>query len=130
MLLQPKKCKKANTKAWVDNVKTEPFLAQEPKGGKIESTTKNEKFDYTEYVLSNGAKVIVKKTNFKNDEILTYAESNGGSSIRTGIWCIARLLRSYSSASPVSEPETKNIWSLMQGSRFYIRLSAVSACLY
>ena len=75
------KCKKANTKAWVDNVKTEPFLAQEPKGGKIESTTKNEKFDYTEYVLSNGAKVIVKKTNFKNDEILTHAESNGGSSI-------------------------------------------------
>lgn len=74
------KCKKANTKAWVDNVKTEPFLAQEPKGGKIESTTKNEKFDYTEYVLSNGAKVIVKKTNYKNDEILTYAESNGGAS--------------------------------------------------
>ena len=75
------KCKKANTKAWVDNVKTEPFLAQEPKGGKIESTTKDEKFDYTEYVLSNGVKVIVKKTNFKNDEILTYAESNGGTSM-------------------------------------------------
>lgn len=75
------KCKKANTKAWVDYVKTEPFLAQEPKGGKIESTTKNEKFDYTEYVLSNGAKVVVKKTNYKNDEILTHAVSNGGVSM-------------------------------------------------
>ncbi len=76
-----KKCEKANTKAWVDNTKTEPFLAQEPKGGKITSTQKNEKFDYTEYTLSNGAKVIVKKTNFKNDEILVNATSEGGTSL-------------------------------------------------
>lgn len=75
------KCKKADTKAWVDNTKNEPFLANEPKGGKIVSSSKNEKFDYTEYVLSNGAKVIVKKNNYKNDEILVKAESNGGSSL-------------------------------------------------
>jgi zinc protease len=75
------KCKKASTKPWVDNVKTEPFLAQEPKGGKVVSQTKNEKFDYTEYTLSNGAKVILKKTNHQNDQILTRAESKGGNSL-------------------------------------------------
>ena len=75
------KCKKANTKAWIDNTKTEPFFAQEVKGGKITSTNKNEKFDYTEYTLSNGAKVIIKKTDFKNDEILVSAQSAGGTSM-------------------------------------------------
>lgn len=75
------KCKKASTKPWIDNVKTEPFLAQEPKGGKVVSQNKNEKFDYTEYTLSNGAKVILKKTNHQNDQILTRAESKGGNSL-------------------------------------------------
>lgn len=76
-----KKCEKADTKAWVDNTKDEPFFAQEVKGGKITSTKKNDKFDYTEYTLSNGAKVIIKKTDFKNDEILVNAESAGGTSL-------------------------------------------------
>lgn len=75
------KCKKADTKAWVDNVKVEPFLAKEPKAGKVVSTKKDEKFDYTEYVLSNGAKVILKSTDFKNDQILVNAQSAGGASL-------------------------------------------------
>ncbi len=76
-----KKCEKANTKAWVDNTKNEPFFAQEVKGGKIVSSKKDDKFDYTEYTLSNGAKVFIKKTDFKNDEILVSIASDGGSSL-------------------------------------------------
>ena len=76
-----KKCEKADTKAWVDNTKNEPFFALAVKGGKITSTKKNDKFDYTEYTLSNGAKVIIKKTDFKNDEILVNAVSEGGTSL-------------------------------------------------
>lgn len=35
----------------------------------------------TEWKLSNGAKVVLKPTDFKNDEILFSAYSNGGSSL-------------------------------------------------
>lgn len=75
------KVKKSKTKPWVDNVKTEPFLIKEPKAGKITKTVKNEKFDFTEYTLSNGATVILKPTTYKNDEILLAATSPGGSSL-------------------------------------------------
>ncbi|WP_291722864.1 M16 family metallopeptidase [Bernardetia sp.] len=52
-----------------------------PKKGSIEKTTQNEKLGYTELTLSNGAKVILKKTDFKNDEILVSAYSMGGHSL-------------------------------------------------
>lgn len=75
------KANNAKMKQWVDNTKTEPFLANEPKGGKVTKTTKNEKFGYTEYTLSNGATVIVKPTELKNDEIRLTATSPGGNSL-------------------------------------------------
>ena len=52
-----------------------------PKKGSIKKETKNEKMGYTELTLSNGAKVILKKTDFKNDEILVSAYSMGGHSL-------------------------------------------------
>ena len=52
-----------------------------PTKGSIEKTIENEKLGYTELILSNGAKVILKKTDFKNDEILVSAYSMGGHSL-------------------------------------------------
>ncbi len=52
-----------------------------PKKGSIKNEIKNEKMGYTELTLSNGAKVILKKTDFKNDEILVSAYSMGGHSL-------------------------------------------------
>jgi zinc protease len=75
------KVKKSKTKPYVDNVKTEPFLAKEPKAGKVKSRKDNAEFGYTELVLSNGATVILKPTTFKNDEILVTAWSPGGTSL-------------------------------------------------
>jgi zinc protease len=75
------KVKKAKTTPWIDNTKTDPFLAKEPKAGKVEKSVKNEKFGYTEYTLSNGATVIIKPTSFKNDEIYLSAQSAGGASL-------------------------------------------------
>ena len=70
-----------NTKKYVDNVSTLPFLAKNPTSGKVTKRTANEKFDYVELQLSNGATVIIKNTNFKNDEIRLAAFSPGGSSL-------------------------------------------------
>jgi zinc protease len=52
-----------------------------PKKGKIIKETYNSKFDYKELELSNGARAILKKTDFKKNEIQMQAEARGGSSL-------------------------------------------------
>lgn len=67
--------------AFVDNVKNEPLIAKMPKAGKIKNEERNEKLGYTKLTLSNGAKVILKKTDYKKDQVLLSGEGFGGSSI-------------------------------------------------
>ncbi|MFZ1237525.1 MAG: insulinase family protein [Prevotella sp.] len=67
--------------AYVDNVKNEPLIKNKPKAGKITSEKKNDKFGYTELKLSNGATVVLKKTDFKKDQVLLDGEGFGGSSL-------------------------------------------------
>ncbi len=66
--------------AYVDNTKNEPLIAPEamPKPGKIVKEKENTKLGYKELELSNGAKVVLKKTDFKNDEIVFQAMAKGG----------------------------------------------------
>lgn len=67
--------------AWVDNVKDEPLIKNIPAKGKITSEKENAKLGYKELTLSNGAKVLLKKTDFKDDEVIMSATSKGGSSL-------------------------------------------------
>jgi len=67
--------------AYVDNVKNEPLISAKPKAGKIKSETANQKYDYKELTLSNGVKVVLKKTDFKKDQVLLTASSRGGESL-------------------------------------------------
>ena len=67
--------------AWVDNVKNEPLISQLPAKGKITAEKENAKLGYKELTLSNGARVLLKKTDFKNDEVIMSASSKGGSSL-------------------------------------------------
>ena len=67
--------------AWVDDVKEEPLIAELPAKGKIEKETENKTLGYKELTLSNGAKVILKKTDFKDDEVLLQGEAKGGMSL-------------------------------------------------
>lgn len=67
--------------AYVDKVKQEPLMTTMPQPGKIVKETENADRGYKELTLSNGAKVILKKTDFKADQILYRASSKGGSSL-------------------------------------------------
>nr|WP_297658744.1 insulinase family protein [uncultured Prevotella sp.] len=64
--------------AYVDNVKQEPLMAQKPKAGKIKKVVENKKLGFKTLTLSNGAKVIIKKTDFKDNEVLFAASAEGG----------------------------------------------------
>lgn len=66
---------------YVDKVSDEPLMRETPKGGKIISEQKDDVFGTTMLTLSNGVKVIIKKTDFKADEIIMKGVSPGGSSL-------------------------------------------------
>lgn len=63
---------------FVDEVKSEPLIEKQPVSGKIVSEKTDSQWGATVWTLSNGATVIVKKTDFKDDEIVFSAAANGG----------------------------------------------------
>ena len=67
--------------AWVDNVKTEPLIEKLPTPGTVKSEAKGKQFGTQEWRLSNGVKVIVKPTTFKDDEIMMTGWAPGGVSL-------------------------------------------------
>ena len=65
---------------YVDHINTLPFLPVDPTPGKIVKET-IDKEGLTHMELSNGMEVIIRKTNFKKDEVLMQSLSHGGSSL-------------------------------------------------
>ena len=68
---------KANEEAAI----TSELLAVAPKSGKIISTSLNNSAGTTELILSNGALVTLKKTDFKNDQVVVSVIRGGGKSV-------------------------------------------------
>lgn len=66
---------------YVDNTVNKPLIAQAPKAGTIVSQTKNDKIGVTTLTLSNGVKVVLKPTDFKNDQIVFTSFGKGGASL-------------------------------------------------
>ncbi len=61
-----------------EEVAIKELMKAKPTAGTIVKETKNAALELTEWTLSNGAKVVFKSTNFKNDEVLLDATSFGG----------------------------------------------------
>ncbi|MEX8548585.1 MAG: M16 family metallopeptidase [Mucilaginibacter sp.] len=68
-------------KAYVDEVSKSPLLEKVPTGSKTVSEKKNAAINSTEMTLGNGVKVVLKPTDFKNDQILINSFSFGGTSL-------------------------------------------------
>lgn len=66
---------------YVDNTVNKPLIAKLPTAGTITSETKNDKIGTTSLVLSNGVKVILKPTDFKNDQVIFSSFGKGGTSL-------------------------------------------------
>jgi len=75
------KSKSEELVAYVDTYREAPLVEGGLPGASITSKTVNSELDYTELTLSNGVKVILKPTEFKNDEIVISAFSPGGNSL-------------------------------------------------
>lgn len=73
--------KTSEVEAYIFESVTQPLFDDLPVSGKVDKTEDNEKIGASEWTLSNGAKVVIKQTDFKENEILFTAFSVGGSSL-------------------------------------------------
>lgn len=76
-----KEVKTEKIEAYVDKVSNKPLVEKVAKEGKVKSTSEDKIFGTNEWTLTNGVKVIFKKTDFKADEIQLNAFSQGGTSL-------------------------------------------------
>jgi zinc protease len=70
-----------NITAYVDKVIDKPLMAAEPVAAKVAKKGKDKTLGTTEWTFDNGVKVVLKTTDFKDDEILMSAYSFGGTSL-------------------------------------------------
>lgn len=71
----------AEVAPYEESVSNEPLISQAPAAGKVVSEVKEPMSNSVVWNLSNGATVVVKKTDFKEDQILMNASSKGGFSL-------------------------------------------------
>jgi zinc protease len=84
---------------YVDEVADAPLLSERPRGGAVMQEEAIEELDVTVWELANGVRVILKPTDFKDDQILLDSWSPGGTSLApdadhvaamTAAWVIQR----------------------------------------
>ena len=73
--------KAENVEAYVDKVVTKPLVEKVAKPGKVKKENVKNVYGTTEWILSNGVKVVVKQTDFKEDQVVVDAFSAGGVSL-------------------------------------------------
>jgi zinc protease len=76
-----KSVKTKKIEAYVDKVSDAPLLAVIPVGSKVVKRTDDKNFGFTDVTFGNGVRMILKSTDFKNDEIVLSAFSPGGTSL-------------------------------------------------
>ncbi|HZM61269.1 MAG TPA: insulinase family protein [Vicinamibacterales bacterium] len=67
--------------AYVDTLANRPLMPTKPMAGKVANASVMDTAGITEWTLSNGLRVVLKPTNFRQDEILFRAVSPGGVSL-------------------------------------------------
>ncbi|MDA8017879.1 MAG: insulinase family protein [Thermoanaerobaculia bacterium] len=67
--------------AWVDETVDRPLLTETPTPGQVTDSESFAELGVTEWTLSNGVRVVLKPTDFQNDEILFRGNSPGGTSL-------------------------------------------------
>ncbi|MDA3910362.1 MAG: insulinase family protein [Bacteroidales bacterium] len=72
---------KVEVEAYVDKVNTKPLISNLPEPKPVVKASQDKKLDYTVWEFENGVRIVIKETNFKDDEILFKAKSYGGASL-------------------------------------------------
>ncbi len=74
-------CKNVKTEPWVDTYQDKPLFTDEVPAVNPKMTKENQVLDYKEYTCPNGVRFLVKKTDYKADQIVLSSYSFGGISL-------------------------------------------------
>lgn len=123
----------SNLVSWIKNVQhlpiekyeevqlREELLVDMPKPGTIVEDTMFEELGVHQLVLSNGLKVILKPTDYKNDEILIDVYSRGGTALyEKDQFYNARYAASYVSASGIADLDATSVAKILTGRKLRI----------
>ena len=95
-----------------------PLIAKAIKAGKVSKESKNTALDAVEWTLSNGAKVIIKPTQFRQDEISFSGFSSGGTSLLSDAdWAATRIMMNVVGTSGVGEFSTTALNKMLTGKK-------------
>ncbi len=78
-----------------DMASDEPLLEEIPEPAEVESRSRIDELGVTEWTLSNGVEVVLKPTDFKNDEVRFWAYSPGGHSLVSDPMFVSASLASH-----------------------------------
>ena len=102
--------------AYVDNAVTKPLMATKPAAGTVTAEKKIDAIGVTELTLSNGIKVVLKPTDFKNDQIIFSATSKGGTSLASDAdFRSAEMASELVSSSGIGEFDENQLGKLLTG---------------
>ncbi|WP_316819678.1 M16 family metallopeptidase [Pedobacter gandavensis] len=101
--------------AYVDKSINKPLLDKKPVAGKIVEEKKIDAVGVTELTLSNGIKVLLKPTDFKNDQIIFSSFSKGGTSLASNQDFRSAEMVSLIPESGVGEFNPSNLDKLLAG---------------
>lgn len=76
-----KSVKEMKLEAYAEEISESPLLEEMPVATRITKRSYNSRYGFTELFFGNGVRMILKPTDFKNDEILVTAYSPGGTSL-------------------------------------------------
>ena len=102
--------------AYAEEVSDEPLIATPPAPGEIVKVETNEEFETTIWTLSNGMKVVLKETDYKDDQILMTASSVGGySQYATQDPLNAKIMNNIITLGGVGNFSTVNLRKVLAG---------------
>ncbi|MHC1706623.1 MAG: M16 family metallopeptidase [Bacteroidales bacterium] len=108
---------------YIDNMSGKKLIENEPLAGKVLKTSDNKSFGTTEWVLSNGMKVVFKPTDIKEDELMIRAYSPGGLSlVEDADIPVANMLGSMVSEMGVGSFSKTDLNKFLSGKRVNIML--------
>ena len=107
---------KQKLEPWVDKAPPSALMASLPKPGTITKETKNDKLGTTEWKLSNGARVIVRPSDFDADAVLLSGTSPGGlSTVTDAAYPTAKFADTIAGLGGVAEFDVEALGKLLTG---------------
>ncbi len=113
-----------NHQPYIDDAVTKPLFSKDVKPGKVVSSKQFKNIGVTELTLSNGIKVVLKPTEFKNDEVMFSSFRFGGSSTAPDAdYHTSAIAGTVLSESGVSEFSNTDLSKLLSGKMVDVRAS-------